>query len=109
MKLTDGEKELIIAIRSMGGEVVTFEEIKEKAKKLKEEFDELRRYKSFMDNHPVHEIKIKSSSDEKYTSFKATIPKVQMKQIAKYLMERNLDAQNVANEQIAKYKGGIHG
>jgi len=108
MKLTDGEKQLIIALRSMGG-VVTAEELEKEASKLKEEFNCLTKYKTFMDNHPTHEIKLYSFCDEKGTYFKATIPKVQMKQIAKYLMERNLDAQNVANEQIAKYKGGIHG
>lgn len=76
-----------------------------KIEELKKEFDELRRYETFMDNHPMHEIEIKSYSEGKGSSFKTNISKANMKKIASSLMEENLAKQKAANEQIARYKG----
>lgn len=105
MKLSKAEEQLVLAVRAMGG-VTSIEELEEKVKKLGDEFDELRRYKDFMDNHPTHEIEIKSYSEGKGSSFKTQLPKGQMQQIVKYLMERNLEAQATANEQLQKAKRG---
>lgn len=89
------------------GEVVIpkLKKIEDKAEELKKEFDELRRYETFMNNHPTHEIEIKSYSEGKASSFKANISKANMKNIATFLMEQNLAEQKEANEQIASYKG----
>lgn len=108
MQLSKAEKQLILFFRSVGG-LHTFEDIEQRQEELKKEFDELTGYKAFMDNHPTHEISIKSYSDEKSTSFKANISKENMGCIAEFLVEKNLEEQRAANEAIKRYKGVMSG